>query len=81
MYDPAMMCIFIQLKSFIIVILMYPVLNLTHILNILDKFSMGVTVVDNDYNDDFNVDDLFFVVNSYMQRVDVIGDECIYVKW
>jgi hypothetical protein len=23
---------------------MYPVLNLTHILNILDKFSMGVTI-------------------------------------
>jgi hypothetical protein len=32
-----------SVEIFIIVILMYPVLNLTHILNILDKFSMGVT--------------------------------------
>jgi hypothetical protein len=32
-----------SVENFIIVILMYPVLNLTHILNILDKFSMGVT--------------------------------------
>ena len=38
-------------------------------------------VVDDDYNDDFNVDGLFLVVNSYMHRGDVIGDECMYVKW
>jgi len=30
-------------KKLIIVILMYPVLSITHMLKILDKFSMGVT--------------------------------------
>ena len=30
---------------FIIVILMYPVINLTHMLNILDMFSLGVTIL------------------------------------
>jgi len=44
MYDPVVMYIFIQSKIVIIVILMYPVLNLTHMLNILDKFRMGVTI-------------------------------------
>jgi hypothetical protein len=39
-----------------------------------------IVVVD-DYDDDFNVDDLFLVVDSYMQRSNVIGDECMYVKW
>jgi hypothetical protein len=33
-----------SVEIFIIVILMFPVLNLTHMLDILDKFSMGVTV-------------------------------------
>jgi hypothetical protein len=41
---------------------------------------INTVVVDDDYDDDFNVDDLFLVVVSYMQRGDVIGDECMYVK-
>jgi hypothetical protein len=44
MYDPAVMYIFILSEIVIIVILMYPVLNLTHMLNIPEKFSMGVTI-------------------------------------
>ena len=33
-----------------------------------------VILVDNDYDDDFNVDDLIMVVDSYMQNDDDIGD-------
>jgi hypothetical protein len=36
--------VYIHLVENYVVILMYPVLNLTHMLNILDKFSVGVTI-------------------------------------
>jgi hypothetical protein len=35
---------------------------------------------DDEYDDDFNSGGLFFVVNSYMQRCDDIGDERMYEK-
>jgi len=39
-----------------------------------------VIVVDNDYDDDINVDDLFLVVNSYMQIGDDISGDRMYEK-
>jgi hypothetical protein len=39
-----------------------------------------VIVVDDDYDDDSNVDDLFLMVNSYMQIGDDIDGDRIYEK-